>query len=367
MAQENSIPLELFFKNKRIFLTGHTGFIGSWCSIWLASLGAEVTGYSLNPPTDPSLFELAQVKSLIKTSVIGDVRNLDSLKTAVLSANPEIIIHMAAQTIVRESYDDPVLTYGTNIMGTVNILEAAREAKNLAVFLNVTTDKVYDNKEWVWGYRETDILGGADPYSNSKACSELITESYRKSYFTKGLPGNEKIAIATARAGNVIGGGDFAKDRLIPDLFRSMVQNEKITIRYPNSVRPWQHVLDALHGYLLLIERLYADRQEYSESWNFGPTIQKGKTVSDIVAQFTQLCNDNQEWKIATQTAQGAIPPEAKILNLDSTKAAVRLGWEPKWDLDRSLEKIFEWTIAYSSKKNILEICRAQISEFIRN
>ena len=277
-----------FWRGKRVFLTGHTGFKGSWLSIWLHSLGAEVTGYALEPPTDPSLFSLAGVDGLL-TSIIADVRDLERLQAEMVHAAPEIVIHMAAQPLVRDSYKIPVETYATNVMGTVHLLEALRSCPALRAVVNVTTDKVYENREWLWGYREIEPMGGYDPYSNSKGCSELVTAAYRSSYFNPLDYSRHGVAVATARAGNVIGGGDWANDRLIPDVVRSILAGEPVQIRNPGAIRPWQHVLEPLSGYLTLAEHLFAGGARYAQGWNFGPAEEDARPVAWLVER---LCSD---------------------------------------------------------------------------
>ncbi|MFC4599692.1 CDP-glucose 4,6-dehydratase [Cohnella hongkongensis] len=272
-----------FWENKKVFVTGHTGFKGSWLSLWLSHKGARVTGYSLSPPTSPSLFKLAKVESQIEKSILGNIIDYDRLNSALQEAQPEIVIHMAAQPLVRESYKSPLETYQVNVMGTVNLFEAIRNTESVRAVVNVTTDKCYQNNEWEWGYRENEPLGGYDPYSSSKACSELVTAAYRNSFFPKDLYASHGVAIASARAGNVIGGGDWATDRLIPDVIRSMLKREKVTIRNPHSIRPWQHVLEPLGGYMLLAELLYEHGTQYGEAWNFGPEDQDVKPVQWIV------------------------------------------------------------------------------------
>ncbi|EQA69709.1 CDP-glucose 4,6-dehydratase [Leptospira noguchii] len=354
-----------FFKKKRIFITGHTGFKGSWLSLWLASLGSEITGYSLAPPEGMSLFKLANVETLLKKSIFADILDVDSLTKAVKVVKPEIIIHMAAQPLVRESYESPVKTYATNVMGTVNILDAARSIENLKVVLNITTDKVYENQEWEWPYRENEPLGGYDPYSSSKACSELVTLSYRKSFFQVKHGNQQGVSVATARAGNVIGGGDFATDRLIPDIVRSTIQGKTIQVRNPDSIRPWQHVLDPLYGYMMLIHKLYVDGDSFSESWNFGPYDKESKTVFEIISKFEQICKSkNLKGPKVVVKSNEKEPHEAKTLKLDISKSVSRLGWKPRWSTDDALEKIVDWMKAYNEKENIREICLKQIEEY---
>ncbi len=329
------------FRNKRVFITGHTGFKGSWLCLWLHTLGAEVTGYALDPPTDPSLFKLCRVHELI-TSITGDVRDLKSLTSAIKNASPEIVIHLAAQPIVRESYSNPVDTYAVNVMGTVNLLEAVRQAPGIRAVVNVTTDKCYENRDWLWSYRENEHFGGHDPYSSSKACSELVTAAYRSSFFEAAPQQNKAItaspAVATARAGNVIGGGDWGKDRLIPDCIRALVAGEKLRIRNPNAIRPWQHVLEPLAGYLILACRLYTDGAAFAEAWNFGPENKDARPVAWII---DRLCATIPGF--SWESDENSHPHEANFLKLDSSKARFRLDWQPRWSLETALDKIIAW------------------------
>ncbi len=350
-----------FWKGKRVFLTGHTGFKGSWLSIWLHSLGAEVTGYALEPPTIPSLFEKATVGKLVHHN-IGDIRDLDLLKKTMYEADPEIVIHMAAQPLVRESYRDPVGTYSTNVMGTVNLFEAIRSCKNVRAVVNVTTDKCYENKEWIWGYRENEPMGGYDPYSNSKACSELVTASYRNSFFNPEKYGKEhQVASASARAGNVIGGGDWAKDRLIPDIIRSFQKGEKVLIRSPYSIRPWQHVLEPLSGYLMLAEKLYSENGiEFAEGWNFGPDDSDTRPVEWIVKEMCELWGDGASYEIDKNPQ----PHEAKYLKLDVSKARNFLKWSSVWGLEHSLNRIVDWYKEIGGTGSF-DVSLRQINEFM--
>jgi CDP-glucose 4,6-dehydratase len=349
-----------FWKNKNVFVTGHTGFKGSWLSLWLHSLGANVTGYSLTPPTTPSLFQLCQLEQLIPTHY-GDIRDQKALENALHSATPEIVIHMAAQPLVRASYVNPVETYATNVMGTVNVLESVRTAVqkgiNIKAVVNVTTDKCYSNQEWPWGYREHDTLGGYDPYSNSKACSELVTDAYRNSFF-QGV-----VGIASARAGNVIGGGDWAVDRLLPDCFRTLQTGGTIKIRNPHAIRPWQHVLDPLSGYLSLAEKLYTDGQNFAEGWNFGPDDGDGKTVEWIVKQICAKWGTSATYAVG----QGPHPHEAHYLRLDCSKAKFKLGWYPRWNVEQAIDKSVEWTRAYLAQEDVKTVCLQQIDEYLKS
>jgi CDP-glucose 4,6-dehydratase len=349
-----------FYKGKKVFLTGHTGFKGSWLCLWLHALGAEVRGYALDPPTDPSLFELCNIDQLVQ-STIADVQDGSSLTKAMLAAQPEIVIHMAAQPLVRDSYKIPVETYAINVMGTVNLFEAVRACKTVKAVINVTTDKCYVNKEWLWGYRENEPLGGYDPYSNSKACSELVTSAYRSSYFNPSDHTTHGVGVASARAGNVIGGGDWATDRLIPDIIRAILDNKKVIIRNPEAIRPWQHVLEPLSGYLALAQKLYEDGPRYSEAWNFGPDDSDAKPVEWLVRQLCSKWGNNVSYTID----QGEHPHEAHYLKLDCSKAKMELGWQPKWDLEMALNSIVEWTKVYAAQKDVAAICRKQIQEYV--
>lgn len=347
-----------FWINKKIFVTGHTGFKGSWLCLWLHKLGAKVTGYALPPPTNPSLFELCDINSIVN-SIIGDVRDSATLSKTIQGARPEIIFHMAAQPLVRESYKRPVDTYATNVMGTVNLFEAIRECKSVRAVVNVTTDKCYENKEWSWGYKENEPLGGYDPYSSSKACSELVTSAYRNSFFGNNKSGHF-VAVASARAGNVIGGGDWADDRLIPDCIRSIIKREHILIRNPASIRPWQHVLEPLRGYMMLAQKLYEDGAKFSESWNFGPHDDDAKPVEWIVKRLCERWGTGASYKID----DGLHPHEAQYLKLDCSKVNSKLGWCPKWNLEKALDSIIEWTKSYSNGENLRSISIKQIEEY---
>ena len=347
-----------FWKGKKVFITGHTGFKGSWLSFWLWKMGAHVTGYALEPPTRPNLFGLLKLKSKIK-SVHGDVRDLNFLKKNI--RNAEIVFHLAAQPIVLESYKNPVDTYTTNVMGTINLLEALREHKTLKAIVNVTTDKCYENRENPQiAYKEYEPMGGFDPYSNSKACSELVTDSYRKSFYKSG----EKIGIATARAGNVIGGGDFAADRLIPDCIRGIMEGEKIIVRNPESTRPWQHVLEPLAGYLMLAESLCKAPKVFSEGWNFGPKEKDAKSVIKIIDAFCRFWGNDAEYEIKRNPKA---PHEAGYLRLDSYKAQKKLLWKPRWNSVLAVQKTVEWYKIYQEKGNVEKITSAQIESYKRS
>lgn len=343
-----------FWFGKRVFLTGHTGFKGSWLSLWLQSMGAELYGYALNPPTNPALFEEANVAQGM-SSTIGDIRDYASLLAALKQSQAEIVIHMAAQPLVRLSYDQPVETYATNVMGTVNLLEAIRKVDGVRAVVNVTTDKCYENQEWVWGYREDEPMGGHDPYSNSKGCAELVSSAYRKSFFTEA-----GIAMATARAGNVIGGGDWALDRLVPDILRALQQGAPVMVRNPNAVRPWQHVLEPLSGYLLLAQSLYEHGQVDAEGWNFGPAEEDARPVQWIVERLCNLWGGGASWTLQ----QGHHPHEAHFLKLDISKARQRLQWVPSWTLEVALDRIVEWNQVWLSGADMRGCSLAQIREY---
>ena len=351
--------LKAFYAGKKVFVTGHTGFKGSWLSLWLSSMGADVTGFSLPPPTTPSLFELCSVGAGIKT-VIEDIRNFQAVNKALMEASPDIVIHMAAQPLVRDSYKMPVETYATNVMGTVHLLESVKACPSVRSVVIVTTDKCYDNKEWVWGYRENDPMGGYDPYSSSKGCAELVTAAYRNSFFNAGDYGrSHTVALASARAGNVIGGGDWAPDRLIPDIIRSFLKKEQVRIRSPHAIRPWQHVLEPLSGYLLLGRSLYEKGADCAEAWNFGPDDADARPVEWIVNRLCSLWGD-----ASFVIDKNPHHHEANYLKLDCSKARARIGWQPRWSLDTALEKIIEWTRVYQNGGPPRAICLKQIEEY---
>ncbi len=345
-----------FWKNKRVFITGHTGFKGSWLSLWLHSLGACVKGYALKPPTNPSLFEEAKVDNKIQ-SEIGDIRNLDQLKKSMLEFKPDILIHMAAQSLVILSYENPVETYDINALGTAKVLEAAKTCPNLRAIINVTSDKCYENKEWEWGYRENEPMGGYDPYSSSKGCAELITSSYRQSFMKE-----KGIGLASARAGNVIGGGDWADMRLIPDILRAFEKNIPVIIRNPTAIRPWQHVLEPLSGYLLLVEKLYKTPNQYASAWNFGPENNNTKSVEWILNKMVSKWQ-GASWKLD----QDDYSHEACTLHLDISKAKSKLNWHPVWEIEHTLDKSIQWHQAWINKKDIHTICMREIEEYMRD
>ena len=343
-----------FYKGKKVLVTGHTGFKGSWMCKVLTNMGAEVAGYSLNPPTNPSLFEIAEIEKDIK-SYIGDIRDLKKLKAVFDEFQPEIVLHLAAQPIVRDSYKDPVYTYETNVMGTVNILECVRNSESVKSFLNVTADKVYENKEWCWGYRENEPLDGYDPYSNSKSCSELVTHSYKNSFFK-----DSDIAISTARAGNVIGGGDFANDRIVPDCIRAAEKKEDIIVRNPHSTRPYQHVLEPVYAYLMIAAKQYEDGK-YAGYYNVGPDDVDCFTTGNLVDLFISKWGEGMKW---IDKFDGG-PHEANFLKLDCSKLKSTFGWKPHWNLDTAIEMTVEWTKCWLSGGNIRECMDKEIEKFL--
>lgn len=344
-----------FWGGKRVFLTGHTGFKGSWLSLWLQEMGAELTGFALAPPTSPSLFEEAEVGKGM-TSVIGDIRDQQALERALLAADPHIVIHMAAQPLVRASYDDPVGTYATNVMGTVHVLEAARKAASARAVCVVTTDKCYENREWPWGYREDEPMGGHDPYSNSKGCAELVVSAYRRSFFT----GEGRTAVASGRAGNVIGGGDWATDRLIPDILRAVQKGEPVLIRNPLAIRPWQHVLEPLSGYLVLCQALWDNPAVAADAWNFGPRDDDARPVQWIVERLVSLWGEGADWT----RDESVQPHEANYLKLDISKARAGLHWTPRWSLAEALDSIVAWHRAWLSGADVREHCIKELARF---
>ena len=344
----------VFWKDKSVFLTGHTGFKGGWLTLWLNDMGAKVHGFSLGAPTTPNLFTAVNVESQMASSTIGDIRNAEHLQTAMQMASPDIVIHMAAQPLVRASYVDPVETYATNVMGTVHLFEAIRKKPTVKAVVNITTDKCYENREWVWPYRENEAMGGHDPYSNSKGCAELVTSAYRRSFLDEA-----GVQLASVRAGNVIGGGDWADDRLIPDFLRALDANQTLIIRSPKAIRPWQHVLEPLSGYIQLAEKLYTEGAVYAEGWNFGPDDADSQPVEWIV---NQLCSQvpGANW----QLDQNPQPHEANTLKLDSTKAKTLLGWKPRWNLANALNKTLEWHNEWKAGSDMAAISLQQIDEY---
>ena len=343
-----------FWKGKKVFITGHTGFKGGWLSLWLTDMGAEVYGYALNPPTEPNFFTVCTLIDHLAGSIIADIRDVTALTKAMRVASPEIVFHLAAQPLVRYSYAAPVETFAVNVMGTVNLLEAVREVKSVKAVVNVTTDKCYENREWIWPYRENEAMGGLDPYSSSKACSELVTAAYRSSFLE-----STGIQIATARAGNVIGGGDWAADRLIPDFLRALDAQQTLLIRSPKAIRPWQHVLEPLSGYLMLAQALYEQGGSFAEAWNFGPEDGDARHVEWIVEN---LCS-----QVAGASWQCDLSPqahEANILKLDSSKAKNQLGWHPRWNLEIALSRTLEWHKAWRKGDDMLKCTQGQIHKY---
>jgi CDP-glucose 4,6-dehydratase len=348
-----------FWIGKNVLVTGHTGFKGSWLALWLQALGAKLTGYSLPPPTRPNLFELAQVANAM-TSIWGDIRDFEFLKKVIAEKKPEVVIHLAAQSVVRSSYDDPIETYSTNVMGTVNLLEAIRQLQLSCVVVNVTSDKCYENKNRLWGYSENEPLGGHDPYSSSKACAELVTSAFRESYFSNESSARPKVFVASARAGNVIGGGDWTKDQLVADTMRAFIGGQPVRIRNPHAVRPWQFVLEPLCGYLSLAEHLCSHGEEFAEAWNFGPYEDETKPVAWIVENISTLWGNGVRW----EPEPGPHPYEASVLKLDSVKARSRLRWSPKLCLAQAIEWVVEWYKAYQEGLDPRIITNSQIERY---
>lgn len=343
-----------FWKDRKVFLTGHTGFKGGWLSIWLSSMGANVKGYALEPSSEPNLFNLAKIENIVLNQ-FGDIRNYELLKSSLKKFSPEIVIHMAAQPLVRDSYEFPRETYYTNVMGTVNILDSIKKLDSVKAFINVTTDKCYENLNEKTNFKETDPMGGHDPYSSSKGCSELVTSAYRRSFFEL-----KRIGIASARAGNVIGGGDWSKDRLIPDILNNFSNNQPVIIRNPSAIRPWQHVLESLSGYLILAQELYNDPSKYSQPWNFGPEDKDAKSVESIIEIISKSW-PGSTWKKDTLDN----PYESQYLKLDISKTIKYLKWKPKWSLDKSIEKIVQWHHNFSINEDVHELCLKDIKTFV--
>lgn len=343
-----------FWQNKDVLITGHTGFKGSWAALMLSGMGAKVHGFSLAPPTEPSLFEVGDVQSRMTSSTIADIRNHQAIADTVLSIKPDVILHLAAQSIVHASYEDPVGTYATNVMGLVNLLDAAKHLDSGCGIINVTSDKCYENREWAWSYRENDPMGGHDPYSSSKGCAELVGAAYRNSFLAE-----KGIALASARAGNVIGGGDWADNRLVPDILSAHDRAEKLEIRNPTAIRPWQHVLEPVYGYLQLAHKLSEDQKKYEGAWNFGPGEIDIKDVKWIAERTLSHLNSGIGIKVHSHQYH-----EANLLKLDSSKARMVLGWQPKWDVDMALQKTTEWHLAYCEKSDMQQVCDRQIAEY---
>ena len=345
-----------FWQGKRVFLTGHTGFKGSWLSLWLSSLGAEVKGYALNPPTLPSLFIEAKIDSIID-SQIADIRSQDILHESMTKFSPDILIHMAAQPLVKYSYNAPIETYEVNVIGTAKVLEVARSCPNLKAIVNITTDKCYENDNRSEGYKEEDPMGGYDPYSSSKSCAEFVASSYRRSFLQ-----DKGVGLVSVRAGNVIGGGDWADDRLIPDILRSFEKKKPVIVRNPRATRPWQHVLEPLSGYLILAQKLYKDQKKYSEGWNFGPNDENAKPVDWILNKMIAKW-PSSSWKLDTDSS----PHEAGFLKLDISKAKSKLGWKPVWELNHTLDRIIFWHKAWLNKEDMQAICLTEIKEYMKD
>ena len=354
-AMEGLVIDSSFWKGRRVFITGHTGFKGGWLLLWLRQLGAHITGYALEPTTTPAFFNEARVFDSLQQNIDGDIRDLKTLSSAMHAARPEIVIHMAAQALVQESYVDPVGTYSTNVMGVVNLYEAVRGVSSVKAVLNITSDKCYENKEWYWGYRETEPMGGCDPYSSSKGCSELISAAYRQSFFEK-----EGVGIATARSGNVIGGGDWSDDRIVPDAMRAFINKKPLLVRNPFATRPWQHVLEPLSGYIILCQALVQHFQEFSEGWNFGPNDKGARPVSDLANIMVKGWGDDASWVLDKES----YPHEACFLKLDCSKANSRLKWQSIWSLERSLNETVKWYKAWSNKEDMYEFSLNQIKAY---
>jgi CDP-glucose 4,6-dehydratase len=351
-----------FWQGKKVFLTGHTGFKGGWLTLWLSSMGAEVTGYSLAPNTQPNLFKTLELEKLTRQSYIADIRDLAAVQKTMIDAQPEVLIHMAAQPLVRYSYSHPVETYATNVMGTVHVLEAARQIASLRATVIVTTDKCYENQEREIGYSEAEPMGGYDPYSGSKGCAELVTSAYRQSFFSRKIVTGNFSAVASARAGNVIGGGDWSEDRLIPDAIRAFEAKQVLMIRNPLATRPWQHVLEPISGYLILAEALYNKGAAYASPWNFGPNDEDSRSVKDVVDLLIGQWGSSVSW-----SKEGSEQPhEANLLKLDCSKARQQLGWMPRWNLETAIEKIVEWQSAFRQNKNMQDVSLAQINQFTK-
>ncbi len=346
-----------FWRGKRVFMTGHTGFKGGWLTLWLTELGARVHGYALNPPTEPNLFTVAGLESRLQSHTVADVRDADALARAIRDSAPEIVFHLAAQPLVRRSYHAPVETFAVNVMGTVHLLDAIRKASSVRAVINVTSDKCYENHEWPWPYRESDSLGGFDPYSSSKACAELVSQAWRRSYLD-----DAGIHLATVRAGNVVGGGDWATDRLLPDFLRAIDAGQPLTIRAPNAVRPWQHVLEPISGYLLLAERLFFDGEPFRGAWNFAPDIDDARSVGWIVERMRARVA-GATWRQENRSQ----PHEAGVLRLDASKARIELGWRPRWRLDTALDRVLAWHQAWRSGEDMAAFGLGQIRDYARS
>lgn len=348
-----------FWKDKKVLVTGHTGFKGSWLALWLQSLGAKVSGFALEPPSTPSLFDVARVGEGMRSHV-GDIRDFEFLKGVLSQEQPDVVFHLAAQSLVRYSYNNPIDTYSANVMGTVHLLEAIRQVGSVRVVVNITSDKCYENREWVWGYRENEPMGGYDPYSSSKGCAELVASAFRNSYFNPEDYARHGVALSSVRAGNVIGGGDWAEDRLIPDMLRAIESGQPVMIRNPYAIRPWQHVLEPLTGYMLLAEKMWVNGPEFSEGWNFGPNDNDAKPVEWIVNKMTNQWGAGASWTVDGREH----PHEAHYLKLDCSKAKSRLNWGPRWNIEQALSQIIHWHRAYLAGDDMRAVTLAQILNY---
>lgn len=351
-----------FWRDKRVFITGHTGFKGGWLAMWLQHMGADLKGFALPAATTPNLYEAANIESIVDTT-FGDIRDLEVIKAALNEAQPEIVFHLAAQPLVRFSYQDPVGTYAANVMGSVHLLEAVRHCSSVRAVVMVTSDKCYENREWEWGYRENEPMGGYDPYSNSKGCTELVVSAYRSSFFNPADFSRHGVAIASARAGNVVGGGDWADDRLVPDFIRAMAAGEELCIRSPNAIRPWQHVLEPLSGYIALAQRLVEDGVRFAQAWNFGPREQDAQPVGWLVERLVDLWGNGASWRLDGQSHLH----EANYLKLDISKAQAHMQWVPRWSLDKALINIVDWYKAYYRGENVQKLSIQQIDSYMNN
>ena len=350
-----------FWKDKKVFITGHTGFKGSWLSMYLMSLGAEIKGFALAPHTKVSLYHETNLSQQMH-SEFGDIRDYERLISSIKAFKPDIVLHLAAQALVRQSYYNPRETYSTNVMGTLNLFEAVRTVGPAKVIINVTSDKCYENKEWFWGYRETDAMGGYDPYSSSKGCAELLTASYRQSYFNPESYAQHGCALASVRAGNVIGGGDWSKDRLVPDILNAFQHSQTVMIRHPQAIRPWQHVLEPLTGYLMLAEKLYTNGADYADGWNFGPLPGNERCVGEIVKMLASFWGNSARWDIDLSSQ----PHEAHFLKLDCSKAISQLGWSPKWHMQEVIANIVNWHKAWMNGQEMFDYCLSEINDYTK-
>jgi CDP-glucose 4,6-dehydratase len=363
MVMPDSCVDQVFWAGKKVFLTGHSGFKGGWLTAWLAAMGARVTGYSLPPETTPSLSNILGLDGRMERSILADIRDLSTLQAAMRACQPDVVIHMAAQPLVRKSYREPVETYATNVMGTVHVLQAVREVASVRAVVVVTTDKCYENREWVWGYREDEPMGGFDPYSNSKGCAELVVAAYRNSFFAPADYHRHGVAIASARAGNVIGGGDWSDDRLIPDAIRAFESNGRLLIRNPNATRPWQHVLEPLSGYLMLGQKLFQEGVTYSGAWNLGPDDADARTVGEVIDLLVARWGGVAGW----DHDGSEHPHEARFLKLDCSKAKQILGWRPRWNLEAAIDHIVAWHAALNNQQDMRKVTESQIDAYLKH